>query len=1372
MRSALLLLMVVGSSAHAAPQSDWWNPDWQHRQKLTIDSNGRGLSGTVTDFPVMVRLAYVSSDVQYQRADFDLMNDDGSDLRFVDSNGTLLPHEIERFNTSLDRASIHVKIPSIAPNSTVDIWMYYGNSNASTPTNGSSVWDSSFEAVWHVGETSTLTDSTGRGRSKNASGNTYVQGWTRGFYGVLDGNGDYWGGTGDGAWDANTVLGESEEATVSYWFATDQSGRSNYWDCPGILGIERSGSNDVFYGYVTSSGKWAFRVSGPGTDVIESTSAVNNWYWHHAFMTRDKSEGRLRMYIDGVLQGDVTGAATTNKTTSVWYVGRIPGGDREYFDGLIDDVRISSTERNGDWAKLEFASWIDNSAGTHLITYCDGETYYADADGDGYGDENDSGLLCVESYGDVTNATDCNDGDALASPAEQEICDGIDNDCDDDIDDADSDVLSDFYADNDEDGLGFGSAQALGTCTDPGPKWSPVDGDCDDTNANILGPSTWWPDTDNDGTGVLAGAVEACTQPPGFVAPTAIADCAPTDTTVHPNATELCDALDVDEDCNGAADDVDPGAIGQTPWWFDNDGDTYGAGSSTPACDAPGADFVPRDGDCDDNDPLKFPGASWYADNDGDGAGAGLATASCEAPGRGWSLNNDDCNDSDPDLNPETPWYLDADGDGWGDFGTEERSCLIPTLPGTWVRNSQDCDDTVQNIDPGGDPWYPDVDLDEFGDPNGMRRACVQPPGFVADNTDCNDADEEIYPGQVDLPCNGVDDNCNPIDDGPLGDLDGDGVNWIDEFNLGTDGCSDDSDGDGIGDVIEFTRGDSDNDTIPDVLDADDDGDGIATANEVYTGAGPDDEDSDRDQIPDYLDPDDDGDGIPTADEDRDGDALFDDDTDNDNTPDYLDPDDDGDGVPTLWEYPVGTQYTTDADFDSIPDVVEWGLNLNGPPRDTDLDLIPDPLDEDDDGDGIPTFTEGDWFVECQGPDDGRPPYVDVDTDGDGLLDRDEGLTDSDNDFQPDYADCDTLDGPDADRDGDGILNRHERPCAAEWNPISGDRVELGAGLACPGFECLGEGTPDSDFDGIHDGAEFGQLGALRDSDNDGIMDVCDTDDDNDTALTIDEISVADAQNRCVGVGCPPLPPLPAPPMLPDQDGDTRPNHHDTDDDGDGIHTADEDYNGDGDPHTDDTDWDGLVDYLDPLHHDGPCGDPDGDGLPTAVEEALGSDPQLRDSDFDRVPDGVEYGHELDWDAYTATVHCDQAELFEPVNTDGDALVDFYDADDDNDGIPTIVEGSFDIDGDGEPNHLDLDADGDGVDDASELDTDVDCDGLPDFIDPDNDDNYCGSDLVDTADTADTGLDPEDCGCRSVQGTAGLGLVLLPLFVRRRRYGA
>jgi hypothetical protein len=90
---------------------------------------------------------------------------------------------------------------------------------------------------------------------------------------------------------------------------------------------------------------------------------------------------------------------------------------------------------------------------------CDGvvdnglnQTYYADADGDGFGDNAVTKDTCDVPVGYVLDNTDCNDADSGVFPGAAEICDGIDQNCDGVADDGLA--TQTYYADVDADGFG------------------------------------------------------------------------------------------------------------------------------------------------------------------------------------------------------------------------------------------------------------------------------------------------------------------------------------------------------------------------------------------------------------------------------------------------------------------------------------------------------------------------------------------------------------------------------------------------------------------------------------------------------------------------------------------------------------------------------------------------------------------------------------------------------------------------------------------------------------------------------------------------------------------------------------------------------
>ena len=482
-----------------------------------------------------------------------------------------------------------------------------------------------------------------------------------------------------------------------------------YWPCDPVASVITAGGPTTF----CQGGSVGLNLAG----------AYNNYLWSTGATTGSIAATSTGSYFvtaydfDGCphLSNSISVTALPNAT---WYADNDgdsygnPGTSQVTCTGAPSGYVANNTDCNDNNAAInpaatETCNGIDDDCDGSADDGLTFSTWYADADGDNYGNAATTTTACSQPSGYVSNGTDCNDNNGAINPGATENCNGIDDDCD---------------------GL-----------TDEG-----------------CGTYTWFIDADGDtyGNPSISTTTVTPTAPSGYVANNL--DCNDNNASINPAATEVCNGID--DDCDGVADD----GLTFLTYYTDADGDNYGSSAATgvSSCSLV-AGSVTNNLDCNDNSSAVNPAAAevcngidddcdgiaddgltfltYYTDADGDNYGSSSATgvSSC-SPVAGSVTNNLDCNDNSASINPASAEIcngIDDDCDGNADDGLTFTT------------------------------YYADADGDNYGNVASSTQTCNgAPSGYVSNSNDCDDNNTAVNPAATEV-CNSIDDNCDGVTD-------------------------------------------------------------------------------------------------------------------------------------------------------------------------------------------------------------------------------------------------------------------------------------------------------------------------------------------------------------------------------------------------------------------------------------------------------------------------------------------------------------------------------------------------------------------------------------------------------------------------------
>lgn len=314
-----------------ATADDWLDPMATRRALLTIGTSSVPLSNV----PVVVVL-------DPSRFDYAAAAPDGSDVRFYAEDGTLLPHEIERFG--MGGSWIWVGLPSvgIAPQS---FSMYWGG--ASVPARmPEDVWSPAFVAVHHMAF------------DRDSTRNANHAGWV----GVAPGDGSLGPTATFLAADLSHMriepsptLAALDRVTISAMVrhAINQID----WRAVMARQLDATTENDLWMGFFSNRYRGSVATIDTLPDGVDLTGPVRPLGSStHIAVTYDGSTARL--YADGVMVDMLPATGSLYSSPNPIWIGADSNGepsapDIDFIEGEIDELRIEATARSEAWIEFQ-----------------------------------------------------------------------------------------------------------------------------------------------------------------------------------------------------------------------------------------------------------------------------------------------------------------------------------------------------------------------------------------------------------------------------------------------------------------------------------------------------------------------------------------------------------------------------------------------------------------------------------------------------------------------------------------------------------------------------------------------------------------------------------------------------------------------------------------------------------------------------------------------------------------------------------------------------------------------------------------------------------------------------------------------------------
>ncbi len=325
---------------------------WGFRKSITVPRSR--VASRLIDFPLLVSFP---RDAELARS----LGNGAADLRFSAADGlTPLSYEIEEYNSDTGGLVAWVHVPELSAETDTILFLYYGNQAADSAEEPSAVWDGHFKMVSHLSEApddgvrghedSTVNANHGTPRGfESSAGSTLARGIIGGAN-EFDGVGTYI------EIPSAPSLGLETAGTISAWA---QRGSLDAWHTILAKGTENDDvahnyalriSRDNFIEGVLGNGTMSRGVADFGAPVEDTRT-----FQYYALTW---SVDEMHLYVNGSNVTTMSRSFAPMPNRAPLTIGRF-GGASDYFDGVIDEVRVSDVPRAPEWIATQYLNQLN-----------------------------------------------------------------------------------------------------------------------------------------------------------------------------------------------------------------------------------------------------------------------------------------------------------------------------------------------------------------------------------------------------------------------------------------------------------------------------------------------------------------------------------------------------------------------------------------------------------------------------------------------------------------------------------------------------------------------------------------------------------------------------------------------------------------------------------------------------------------------------------------------------------------------------------------------------------------------------------------------------------------------------------------------------